>query len=53
MLPPFCMRSMLLQHGMQQFERAALANLCPEKVEEAHALVPSLFSQVTGIPQTR
>lgn len=35
---------MLLQHGMQNFERAALANLCPEKAEEARALIPSLFT---------
>ena len=34
---------------MQPFERAAVQNLCPETIEEARALVPSLFAEVRCI----
>ena len=37
---------MLLERNMQPFERAAVQNLCPETIEEARALVPSLFAEV-------
>eukprot|EP01094_Clydonella_sp_ATCC50884_P021995 TRINITY_DN4962_c0_g1_i1.p1 TRINITY_DN4962_c0_g1~~TRINITY_DN4962_c0_g1_i1.p1 ORF type:complete len:134 (-),score=56.28 TRINITY_DN4962_c0_g1_i1:216-617(-) len=35
-------RQLLLEKGLEQYELAAMANLCPEKVEEAKALIPSL-----------
>jgi hypothetical protein len=39
---------MLLERNMQNFERAAIQNLCPENADEAKALVPSLFTEVRG-----
>lgn len=33
---------MLTKKGLDQYEVATFANLCPEKVEEAKALIPSL-----------
>jgi hypothetical protein len=35
-------RSILQKKGLDQYEIVAFANLCPEKVEEAKALIPSL-----------
>jgi DNA-directed RNA polymerase II subunit RPB4 len=43
--------SMLLERNMQPFERAAIQNLCPETIEEARALVPSLFAEEGGMPE--
>ena len=37
---------MLVARSLNDFELGAVANLCPEKAEEARALVPSIFAGV-------
>ena len=36
------MRSLLISHGLEELELAAIINMLPENAEEARALVPSL-----------
>lgn len=38
------LRSLLVEHRLQEFEMGAVANLCPEKAEEVRDLVPSVFA---------
>ncbi|KAK9726459.1 hypothetical protein RND81_05G216800 [Saponaria officinalis] len=42
-------REILSRHELAEFELAVLGNLCPETVEEAIAMVPSLKDKGRGI----
>ncbi len=37
-----CLFSLLAEKELEEFEIAALGNLCPETAEEARSLIPSL-----------